>query len=172
MLLGDGPLAALVASLGTHLVVYGQRYFTLQPLSAIIYFRLCAVLQPGTLCAGVGCILVVYCLNCILWYGMVGQSKTWFSLVYDMVELAASRWFITKMVPPPLTPILGQGHPHYITGSPTLMIQLGAPDILCFPNSNTIRTRCFSLIKTSSNKKWIPDLGILIVPWKTISPGG
>ena len=44
MLLGDGPLAALVASLGTHLVVYGQRYFTLQPLSAIIYFRLCAVL--------------------------------------------------------------------------------------------------------------------------------
>ena len=62
--------------------------------------------------------LVVYCLNCILWYGMVGQSKTWFSLVYDMVELAASRWFITKNGFPaldsntrPWSPITPPGRP-------------------------------------------------------------
>ena len=31
--------------------------------------------------------------------------------LYGMVGLAASWWFIAKMVPPSLTPILGHGHP-------------------------------------------------------------
>ena len=52
---------------------------------------------------------------------MVGQSKIWFSLVYDMVELAASRWFITKNGFPaldsntrPWSPITPPGRPPQI----------------------------------------------------------
>ena len=56
--------------------------------------------------------------NCTVKYSLVFKSARYgIPAVYyqngivGYGGLAASRWFIAKMVPPPLTPILGHGHP-------------------------------------------------------------
>ena len=59
---------------------------------------------------------IIYSLHGMVWYACIPvvyyqNGMLWCSMNCGMVALAGSWWFIAKMVPPPLTPILGHGHP-------------------------------------------------------------